>query len=172
MNEKLLLLTIGITLMKIKYSMVLFLIISANLWGEEPYGYDPFRHYDKAMNVLLVWGITSTCTGISMIFHDNEMIRGVSLQNILWGTVNTGLGIFAYYKNREEKNDMSLDKKRHNFRRSMFINGFIDMIYIGSGVVMMSLGKTKKIQAAGIGFTIHGTVLLGFDWVNFGITFQ
>ena len=134
--------------------------------------YDPFRHYDRAMNVLLVWGGTSMAAGVPMLFNDDGRVRRIGTQNVLWGGINTALGIGAKILNSRSVGRTSAFDKIRSFRRAMVINGMLDVGYIGTGIALMTLGKTDRLKATGLGFTIQGSFLLGFDWVNFGLTYR
>jgi hypothetical protein len=134
--------------------------------------YDYLRHHGRGMNVLLGWGAASMATGVPMVLSEDERIRGLGVQNLLWGAVNTTLAVLGKRRDRRLQRPIDHDAKRLDYRRVMMINGFIDLAYIGSGVAMMSLGKSDFIRGTGVGFTIQGSFLLGYDWVNFGLTFQ
>lgn len=134
--------------------------------------YDYLRHHGRGMNVLLGWGAVNMAAGVPMVMSKNERIRALGVQNLLWGAVNTTLAVLGKRRDRTLQRPIDHEAKRLDYRRVMMINGFIDLAYIGSGVALMGLGKSDFLRGTGIGFTIQGSFLLGYDWVNFGLTYQ
>ncbi|MBD3393704.1 MAG: hypothetical protein GF410_16950 [Chitinivibrionales bacterium] len=134
--------------------------------------YDPFLHYDRAMNVLLVWGGTSMAAGVPMVLNDDPWVKRIGTQNILWGGINAGIGVAAKALNRRNRVSMGRNDRINSFRRSMVINGLLDAGYIGTGIALAVLAKNERLKATGVGFIIQGSFLLGFDWANYGLTFR
>jgi hypothetical protein len=134
--------------------------------------YDYLDHHRPAMNVLLGWGAASMASGIPMVFSDDDLVKSAGIQNLLWGSVNTTLAILGKRADARLERPIDHGAKAEDFRKVMLINGLIDVAYIGSGVAMMVLGENDFWRGTGVGFTIQGSFLLGYDWVNFGLTFQ
>lgn len=148
-------------------AIAVLLSCAAALRGQSADSYDVFDHYDKAMNVLIGWGGANSAAGIPMMFSGDERIRRIGSQCLLWGGINTGIGIVAKVANR--RSTSTPEQKKNSFRRAMVINGLLDVAYITTGVVLSRLGKTERIRASGVGVIIQGSFLLGFDWANYGL---
>ncbi|MBD3421497.1 MAG: hypothetical protein GF398_15370 [Chitinivibrionales bacterium] len=148
------------------------LLAAANLPAQQTRPYDPFVQYDKAMNVLLAWGLTSTVVGAGLLASEDRPLRRIGISNISWGTVNTGIALLAKQGNRVNRSKITPQEKISNFRKAMVINGLLDLAYIGTGVGLMTLANDKQLNALGVSFAYQGGFLLGFDWINFGLTFQ
>ncbi len=134
--------------------------------------YDYLDHHGPAMNVLLGWGAASVVSGVPMVLSDDDLVRSAGIQSILWGSVNTTLAILGKRADARLERPIDHQAKAEDFRKVMLINGLIDVAYIGSGVAMMVFGENEFWRGAGVGFTIQGSFLLGYDWVNFGLTFR
>lgn len=152
-------------------SILIIILLSVGVVHSQD-SYDYFDHHRPAMNVLLGWGAASMASGVPMVLSDDDLIRSMGIQNLLWGSINTTLAVLG--KRADNRLDRPIDHqaKGEDFRRVMLINGLIDLAYIGSGVAMMSLGESEFWRGTGIGFTVQGSFLLGYDWVNFGLTFR
>ncbi len=156
------------------YTVVLLLVVGAgNVAGENGgVSYDPFGHYEKAMGVLIGWGGASVAAGIPMALNDDPWIKRIGSQNILWGSINTTIGIAALAMQHRNRGDISRDEKISSFRKAMVINGLLDVVYITSGILMSRFSDKVSLQATGVGFVIQGSFLLAFDWANYGLTFR
>jgi len=129
--------------------------------------YDVFNHYDKAMNVLIGWGGANITAGVPMMFSEDARIKRIGSQSLLWGAINTGIGVIAKTTNR--RSGESQKQKKASFRRAMVINGLLDVGYITAGILLSRLGKSERLRSSGVGVIIQGTFLLGFDWANYGL---
>jgi hypothetical protein len=129
--------------------------------------YDVFDHYDKSMNVLIGWGGLNVAAGIPMMFSEDERVKRIGSQSLLWGAINTGIGVIA--KSTNLRSSATPAQKKTSFKRAMVINGLLDVAYITTGILLSRLGKSQKVRASGVGVIVQGSFLLGFDWANYGL---
>ncbi len=134
--------------------------------------YDPFKHYSRAMGVLIGWGGASMAAGIPMMFSEDPWVKRIGSQNLLWGGIDVAIGVGALALHRRSLESTSREKKISSFRNTMVINGLLDVAYITGGILMTRLSDTVRIRATGVGFVIQGSFLLAFDWANYGLTFR
>ncbi len=150
--------------------IVSLLLTAASVKAQD--AYNPFDHYDRAMNVLLGWGGASMVGGSLMLLSDNETLKWSGAQHLLWGAIDLGIALGAKHFNDRDRLSMSADEKIGRFRRLMVINGLLDIAYIGTGVALMKLGTSDRARGSGMGIVIQGGFLFGFDWINYGLTFR
>lgn len=150
--------------------VLLFLLLAASLFAQE---YDPVEHNERVFKSLAVWGGVSMATGTGMLFHDDKRVRTIGLQNILWGSVNEVIAVVALRRTMPNVRQMSPDEARKRLRRLMFINGLLDIAYVGTGLILYNkLDDDEMWKWRGLGFSIQGGYLLGFDWLNFTFTYS
>lgn len=133
--------------------------------------YDPFGHSDKAMNTLLGWGGLSIAAGTGMLFSGNPRIQYAGIQNIAWGAIDSGIAFWAKSGNVNDRLRLSPQQKTQNFRKALWINGLLDVVYIGVGYALYSKGKNDKVKGSGVGVMVQGGFLFAFDWINYALTF-
>ncbi len=147
--------------------------LAASVSGDQSSAYDPFRHTDRSMNALLGWSALSVAAGVGMLFHDDETLRWVGAQNILWGVIDAGVAVWARRSNRNQLDTVTPAARRKRFRRVLLVNGLLDIGYIGGGIAMSIAGDDNPVlKGSGIGITVQGGFLFAFDWVNYGLTFR
>lgn len=149
-------------------SIILFLLLITEVYADE---YDPFDHTDRAMNTLLGWGGFSMVTGTGMLFSGNPRIQYAGIQNIAWGAIDSGIALWGKSGNRNDRMRLSPVQKTNNFRKALWINGLLDIVYIGAGYALYSKGKNEKVKGSGVGIMVQGSFLFVFDWIHYALTF-
>ena len=133
--------------------------------------YDPFRHGERAMNVLTGWSVGSMAVGAGMLFVPNTQVQYAGIQNIAWGAIDLGIAVWGKQSTRKAIGYKTPEQQRDTFRTALWVNGLLDLLYIGAGYYMYAHGKNDKIKGSGTGIMAQGGFLLVFDWVNFALTF-
>ncbi|MDZ7722462.1 MAG: hypothetical protein U5R06_06495 [candidate division KSB1 bacterium] len=132
--------------------------------------YDPFDHSDRAMNALLGWGALSIATGTGMLFSGNARVQYAGIQNIAWGAIDSGIAFWGKSGNVNDRLRLSPQQKTINFRQALWINGLLDVVYIGVGYALYRNGKNERVIGSGVGVMIQGSFLFAFDWINYALT--
>ena len=71
--------------------------------------------------ILLGWGLISILMGATLFYFNNDFIRGIGTQFLVWGLVNSSIGIFVI-----------LRKSQHSSKKLakiLLFNSFLDLIY-------------------------------------------
>ncbi|MBD3343761.1 MAG: hypothetical protein GF401_01710 [Chitinivibrionales bacterium] len=161
---------------KIKMTVIFLLFMVAIGFAQDgetsDNSYDPFHHYSTAMKVLIGYGGLSMAAGAPMMFSDDPWMKRIGTQNLLWGAVDAGIGVYALVAQERNRDNVSRQEKIDSFRRTMVINGLLDVAYITTGILLTRFTDNVRLKATGVGFVIQGSFLLGFDWVNYGLTFR
>lgn len=131
--------------------------------------YDPYKHMDGAMDVLTGWSIGSIVVGTGMLFVPNTQVKYAGIQNIAWGAIDLGIAVWG--KNSIQKNIgyKPPEQQQKEFRTALWINGLLDIAYMGVGYYLYTHGKNDKLKGTGAGIMVQGGFLFVFDWVNFAI---
>lgn len=151
-------------------ALLLLLLLTGSLFARE---YDPIKHNERIYKSLAVWGGVSMAAGTGMLFHDDERVRTMGVQNIHWGGVNEAIAIISLKRTMPKIRTMSPEEVKRRIRRVMFINGLLDVVYVGTGIILYNkLDDDEMWKWRGLGFTIQGGYLFGFDWLNFTFTYR
>ena len=124
------------------------------------------------MEILGAWGAASLVSGTAGYFiaTDKEW-KAFHGMNAIWGATNLLIAYGGYTGVRKEaKADISCDKALHRYesnKRLFLINGALDFLYIGSGLLLTTNAGNFNDPATFRGFgksiTIQGIGLLLFD---------
>ncbi|MDA3948763.1 MAG: hypothetical protein PF508_06000 [Spirochaeta sp.] len=125
---------------------------------------------------LLTWAVPSIVVGAlgllaTASFVPSPVLRGIALHALLWGAIDAGLAGAGRIRSRrdaaaypDEYRDVAAGRK---LRRTLLINGFLDIGYIAIGVALIVLfPEDRFIIGNGIGVLIQAVFLLLFDFIN------
>lgn len=133
--------------------------------------YDVMNHQRKAMYVLGGWSTLSTGVGLYQLSSTSNFVRGMGVQNLAWGLIDGAIAGYALYDlKRKEGKPIDLKLEQEKFRKVLLINTLLDVLYIGTGALMMQHGNAKW-RGHGQGIIIQGSFLFLFDGVNYALTF-
>ena len=106
---------------------------------------------------LMGWGVSSMILGATLFFFDNQFLRAISIQFLLWGLIDFILGVIPIARNK-----ISQRKKLYKI---LFINSFLDIIYIivALGLIFQFIAEGESIIGHGFGVIIQALFLLIFD---------
>ena len=152
------------------FSICLLVVFVTAASAQDSLSYDPFAHQEKAMKGLTYWGIGSMAVGTGMLFSGNPRVQYAGIQNIAWGAIDAGIAYLGTRNLDTERLTKSPLQKRRQFRNALWINGLLDVLYIGAGYWMYSKGKNEKIKGTGVGVMVQGGFLFAFDWIHFSLT--
>ena len=162
-------------------SLVLLVMLSGDLQGQSPvhsYYQESLNVNTKGMAVLGGWALTNIAvgaigwnrqTGQRMYFHQ---------MNLFWNGVNLSIAALALYGNLSAdfgswSHDLMLEKQLRT-QRIFLINGGLDILYMGTGLVLTKVASRypkQEARLAGYGNSvmIQGGFLFLFDLVMYGI---
>lgn len=124
------------------------------------------------MTVLGAWGAASLVSGGAGYFiATNPEWKAFHGMNAIWGATNLLIAYSGYSGARKEaKSELSCDKALHRYesnKRLFLINGGLDMLYIGTGLMLTTnasnFNDPATIRGFGKSVTIQGIGLLLFD---------
>ena len=125
------------------------------------------QQQDRAMNVPLGWSGLSVASGAVMLTSRSRVTRDFGWQNIGWGAIDGGIALFAKQTiAKKSKTGFDPEKERKNFRKTLFINTILDIVYIGAGSALAASGKDSR-KGHGYGVIVQGSFLFLFDGINY-----
>lgn len=131
-----------------------------------------FSYQQRRIWILLVWGLTSVISGLILQLSRKPFWKQFGLQAATWGAIDAALAIFGLNTaNRKEERyalgELSyVDVRREvqSFFRILFINTFLDIVYVASGVwVMRRFKDSADRRGVGVGILVQGLWLFLFD---------
>ncbi|MFN8373984.1 MAG: hypothetical protein U0694_14045 [Anaerolineae bacterium] len=122
---------------------------------------------------LLAWGTTSVFSGI-WLMRLGQFWRGMGSQFAGWGVINTLIALFggASSSRRMRHHPQALDpdfmdKETRNLTRLLWINTFLDVLYMAGGLSWIFRRKTDSFQRGmGWGVVMQGGFLFFFDLIH------
>lgn len=133
---------------------------------------------NTGMYILGSWAVLNIATGAAGWTKGSGENKYFHQMNLFWNTVNLGIAGFALISNAHaDPSVMSPDEmldKHVSTERLYLINAGLDVLYIGTGVLLKSLSHSSSKRPellAGYGNSIilQGGFLLLFDAILFGI---
>lgn len=130
------------------------------------------RTNTTGMKVLGAWGTASLVTGATGYFiASNNEWKAFHGMNAIWGATNLLIAYSGYAGARKEaKAGISCDHALHRYesnKRLFLINGGLDFLYIGTGLLLTTnaddFNNTAMFRGFGKSITIQGIGLLLFD---------
>ncbi|MBZ4188099.1 DUF6992 family protein [Niabella beijingensis] len=126
----------------------------------------------KGMWVLSGWGVVNMGSGIiGALSTNNTEVKAFHTMNALWGVVNTGIGVLGLMRAKKEKglsvSDAGKYRAYKNVKKLYAINGGLDLLYMGTGIVLTTSADKAKNPARNRGYgnslIVQGAGLLLFD---------
>lgn len=155
--------------MKNTTAFLIILVLASNSWAQEV-TYDPYQHMDNAMTALTGWSVGSMVVGTGMLFVPNTQVKYAGIQNIAWGAIDLGIAIWGNHSIQKDIGYKPPEQKRKEFQTALWVNGLLDVLYIGAGYYLYTKGKNDKLKGTGAGIMVQGSFLFVFDWVNYVLT--
>ncbi len=135
------------------------------------------RYTKNAMAVLAGWSVVNIVgSGFATKTHNAE-VRAFHQMNVMWGGINLAISGLAYYGASREKinNPILADVLKHQNRieKTYLINLGLDVVYVGSGLLMNKTSDNQKNPAKFKGYgnsiMVQGGFLLLYDALMYGI---
>lgn len=120
---------------------------------------------------LLFWSLPSVVFGALGLPFGGPLVQGIALQALIWGGIDaalalSGLLVAARRRRRYPDEDQQV-RDTLRLRRTLLVNGGLDVLYIAAGVAMIVLLRSDLfLLGNGIGVTIQGAFLLVFDFLH------
>ena len=133
-----------------------------------------FSYQQRRIWILLVWGLASIVSGLSLQRSRSSFWKQFGLQAAMWGAIDAALAVFGLNTaNKKEERlalgeltDVDEQKEARNFFRILFVNTFLDIGYVASGIWVMQRFKARADRrGAGMGIIVQGLWLFLFDGV-------
>jgi len=154
-----------------KTIIIVMLMLGVKVAHAQTPTYDPFTHSENAMKMLTGWSVGSMVVGTGMLFVPNPQVKYAGVQNIAWGAIDLGIAVWGKHSTRKNIGYKPPAQQKKEFRTALWINGLLDIAYMGAGYYLYRHGKNHKLKGTGAGIMAQGGFLFVFDWVNFALTF-
>jgi hypothetical protein len=135
-------------------------------------------NYSKnSMIVLAGWSVANiVVSGIATNTRNKEM-RYFHQMNVMWGGINLAIAGLGYWgAGREKIDNPTLEavlKHQNRIEKTYLINAGLDVIYIGSGLLMNQLSDNQKnpekFKGYGNSIMLQGGFLLLYDAIIYTI---
>ena len=131
----------------------------------------------KSMVALAGWSVANiVVSGIATNTRNKEM-RYFHQMNVMWGGINLAIAGLGYWgAGREKINNPTLAdvlKHQNRIEKTYLINAGLDVVYIGSGLLMNQLSDNQKNPAKFKGYgnsiMLQGGFLLVYDAIIYAI---
>lgn len=135
------------------------------------------RYSKNAMIGLAGWSVANIVgSGIATDTRNKEM-RYFHQMNVMWGGINLAIAGLGYLgANREKINDPSYEsvsKHQRRIEKTYLINAGLDVLYVGSGLLMNKTSNNQKnpekFKGYGNSVMLQGGFLLLYDAVMYAI---
>jgi hypothetical protein len=135
------------------------------------------RYSKNAMIGLASWSVANIVgSGIATNTRNKEM-RNFHQMNVMWGGINLAIAGLAYRGANREKIDNptmeSVLKHQRKIEKTYLINAGLDVVYIGSGLLMNKTSDNQKnpekFKGYGNSIMVQGGFLLLYDAVMYAI---
>ena len=125
----------------------------------------------EGMTFLTSWAATNIAGGTTAYFlaKDKEW-KYFHEMNVLWNTVNMGLGIAGLLSERKSRKMLDFTEAQKKVERIFLFNSGLDLLYIGGGVAMLQTKNAKnpeRMRGYGNALILQGSFLLVFDAVEY-----
>lgn len=118
---------------------------------------------------LLRWSLLSALVGSLLLVSGEPFWRGFGLQALAWGVVDAGIALWGFRTAaRKERLLMTWEQVHQEcgkLRRILWVNTFLDVIYIAGGGLLIGWQGGENIFMAGTGWgiVVQGAFLLFLD---------
>ena len=135
------------------------------------------RYSKNAMIALAGWSVANIVgSGIATDTRNKEM-RYFHQMNVMWGGINLAIAGLGYYGASREKinNPVLADVLKHQNRleKTYLINLGLDVVYVGSGLLMNKTSDNQKnpekFEGYGNSIMLQGGFLLLYDAIMYSI---
>ena len=135
------------------------------------------RYSKNSMIGLAGWSVANIVgSGIATNTRNNEM-RSFHQMNVMWGGINLAIAGLGYWGAGREKIDNptmeSVLKHQRKIEKTYLINAGLDVVYIGSGLLMNKTSNNQKnpeqFKGYGNSIMVQGGFLLLYDAVMYAI---
>jgi hypothetical protein len=135
------------------------------------------RYSKNAMIGLAGWSVANIVgSGIATNTRNKEM-RYFHQMNVMWGGINLAIAGLGYWGAGREKIDNptleSTLKHQKKIEKTYLINAGLDVLYVGSGLLMNKTSNNQKnpekFRGYGNSIMVQGGFLLLYDAVLYGI---
>lgn len=123
----------------------------------------------SGMIILGSWATLNIISGTMGFYKSDGNTKYFHQMNAFWNVVNLGIAGLGYRGALNTKYDLSFDTaldKMHSFERLLLINAGLDILYMGSGILLWKNGiKKNSVRQIGYGKSVvmQGSFLLLFD---------
>lgn len=151
----------------IKY-FILFILILTTMFSHsqnEEIQYNAIKTHQKVhtgMTVLSTWAVSNLVIGATQLNSSNQYYHRT---NMLWNTVNLGLGLLGLHQAKDLKKINNVDeliKRQKKLERAFIFNSVLDVVYITTGTIL-SNNSDQEIKQTGSSLILQGGFLLLFD---------
>lgn len=121
-----------------------------------------YQKINRGMTVLSTWAASNMIIGATQIGSDQWYYHRA---NMLWNTVNLGLGIVGLYQSKSLKEITDTDdliKRQRKFEKTFIINSGLDLVYMAGGLVLQN-NSDQELAQTGSSLILQGGFLLLFD---------
>ena len=135
-------------------------------------------HFSKnAMIGLAGWSVANIVgSGIATNTRNKEL-RAFHQMNVMWGGINLAIAGLGYWGAGREKIDNptmeSVEKHQRKIEKTYLINAGLDVVYVGSGLLMNKTSHNQKnpekFKGYGNSIMVQGGFLLLYDAVMYAI---
>ena len=119
---------------------------------------------------LLWWSGLSILAGSGLVLSGNAFWQGFGIQAIIWGVIDASIALLGRHRARQRSPasyspDQLLQENRR-LRRILWVNTFLDVVYVTGGIVLASLHESIFWQGHGWGIALQGGFLFFFDLIH------
>ncbi len=129
-----------------------------------------WQFQNKLSQRLLLWGAGSVVAGLFLL-RGNAFWRGVGWQFVGWGFIDALIALFGRASMNQRLESLEnpglpevQTKESDNLRRLLWINAFLDVLYVMGGKAWADRDSGDgKRAGTGLGIALQGFFLLVFD---------
>ena len=129
----------------------------------------------RGMWALTSWAGVNMASSAVLSFTTEGSQRYFHQMNGIWNTVNLGIGIVGLVQTKKALRKMDVTLYPANpmkSKKAFAINGFVDILYMGSGAMLWALkdrfANPDIPEGYGQSIVLQGAFLFAFDWVMYG----
>lgn len=143
----------------------------------EKFEKERIRYSKNAMIALAGWSVANIAgSGIATDTRNKEM-RYFHQMNVMWGGINLAIAGLGYWGAAKEKiNNPTLEavlKHQNKIEKTYLINAGLDVLYVGSGLLMNKTADNQKnpdkFRGYGNSIMVQGGFLMLYDAIMYGI---
>lgn len=143
----------------------------------EKFEKERIRYSKNAMVTLAGWSVANIAgSGIATNTRNREM-RYFHQMNVMWGSINLAIAGLGYWGAAKEKIDNptleAVLKHQNKIEKTYLINAGLDVLYVGSGLLMnKTAGNQKnpdKFRGYGNSIMVQGGFLMLYDAIMYSI---